>query len=55
MATTAAASEGHAVPSHDISNDYEIPAAEPFTSFEALKNRIRHHYELCSDYYYSLW
>jgi hypothetical protein len=34
---------------------YEIPEAEPFISFAALKDRIRHHYELASDYYYSLW
>lgn len=35
--------------------DYEIPEPEPFISFNALKDRIRHHYELASDYYYSLW
>jgi tocopherol O-methyltransferase len=40
---------------HDISSQYEIPAPEPFVSFNALKDRIRHHYEICSDYYYSLW
>ncbi|EKD19943.1 methyltransferase domain-containing protein [Drepanopeziza brunnea f. sp. 'multigermtubi' MB_m1] len=34
---------------------YEIPEPEPFVSFNALKDRIRHHYELASDYYYSLW
>ncbi|RDL39768.1 uncharacterized protein BP5553_04108 [Venustampulla echinocandica] len=34
---------------------YEIPEPEPFSSFSALKDRIRHHYELASDYYYSLW
>lgn len=39
----------------DISEQYEIPAPEPFISFNALKDRIRHHYEVCSDYYYSLW
>lgn len=38
-----------------VSAQYEVPAAEPFVSFEALKARIRHHYELASDYYYSLW
>ncbi|KAE8444294.1 hypothetical protein EG329_000701 [Mollisiaceae sp. DMI_Dod_QoI] len=35
--------------------DYEIPEPEPFISFNALKDRIKHHYELASDYYYSLW
>ena len=39
----------------DISNNYETPAPEPFSTFNALKDRIRHHYEICSDYYYSLW
>ena len=40
---------------HDISQDYEIPALLPSTSMSALKERIRHHYEICSEYYYSLW
>lgn len=39
----------------DIGDEYSIPAPEPFVSFSALKDRIRHHYEVCSDYYYSLW
>ena len=39
----------------DIGDEYETPAPEPFSSFAALKDRIRHHYELASDYYYSLW
>lgn len=42
-------------PSHDIGKDYETPAPLPITSFSALKDRIRQHYELASDYYYSLW
>ncbi|KAI9712894.1 MAG: hypothetical protein M1812_006763 [Candelaria pacifica] len=41
--------------SDEISKDYETPAPAGFTSFDALKSRIRRHYELCSDYYYSLW
>ena len=40
---------------HDISEDYEIPAALPSTSMSGLKERIKRHYEICSDYYYSLW
>ena len=32
---------------------YAAPSA--FISFDALKARIRDHYEVCSDYYYSLW
>jgi tocopherol O-methyltransferase len=42
-------------PLRDISSGYEIPNPQPFTSFGALKDRIRHHYEICSEYYYSLW
>ncbi|MCJ1476083.1 hypothetical protein MMC13_004748 [Lambiella insularis] len=40
---------------HDISNKYETPTPQVFTSFNALKDRIKSHYEVCSDYYYSLW
>lgn len=39
----------------DIGDDYEIPPPEPFSSFAGLKDRIKQHYEICSDYYYSLW
>lgn len=41
--------EGH------IGDTYEVPKVEEHSSFAALKDRIRHHYELASDYYYSLW
>lgn len=41
--------------SKEVGDEYEIPIAAPFTTFNALKDRIRHHYEMCSDYYYSLW
>ena len=40
--------------SGDISEKYEIPELEPFISFNALKDRIQHYYEVCSDYYYSI-
>lgn len=39
----------------DIGDNYEIPPPEPSSSFAGLKDRIKHHYEICSDYYYSLW
>lgn len=39
----------------DIGDQHPLPPPEPFVSFSALKDRIRHHYEICSDYYYSLW
>ncbi len=40
---------------YDISTEYDMPAPQPTGSFVALKDRIKYHYELCSDYYYSLW
>jgi tocopherol O-methyltransferase len=44
---------------HDVGDDvgakYSAGPPSPFTSFDALKGRIREHYEVCSDYYYSLW
>ena len=39
----------------DIGDNYEIPLPEPSSSFAGLKDRIKHHYEICSDYYFSLW
>ena len=55
MATeTVPAADPAVSPSHDVSQDYEIP--EPVsTSFTVLKERIRYHYERCSDFYQSMW
>lgn len=39
----------------DVGDHYEIPLPESSASFSALKDRIKHHYEIASDYYYSLW
>ncbi|KAG6994210.1 hypothetical protein G7Y79_00046g082610 [Physcia stellaris] len=39
----------------ELAKQYRTPSPEPVTSFTALKERIRHHYELASEYYYSLW
>ena len=39
----------------DIGDEYEIPHPEPSVSIAGLKDRIKRHYEICSDYYYSLW
>jgi hypothetical protein len=39
---------------NDVDVKYSAPPSA-FTSFDALKGRIREHYEVCSDYYYSLW
>ncbi|KAL8707146.1 MAG: hypothetical protein Q9225_007816, partial [Loekoesia sp. 1 TL-2023] len=38
-----------------LSKQYQVPPPDPITSFAALKDRIKHHYELASDYYYTLW
>lgn len=40
---------------NDISSKYETPAAQTSASYSALKDRIKGHYEMASDYYYSLW
>ncbi|KIW60223.1 hypothetical protein PV05_00458 [Exophiala xenobiotica] len=45
----ASSSENH------VGDQFEVPAYEPHPSSTTLKGRIRHHYELASDYYYSLW
>ena len=34
---------------------YEVPEYEAHASVASLKDRIRQHYEIASDYYYSLW
>jgi hypothetical protein len=41
--------------SSDLGANYSVPSHSAITSFDALKGRIREHYEVCSDYYYSLW
>jgi hypothetical protein len=39
----------------DLGVNYSVSSPSAFTPFDALKGRIREHYEVCSDYYYSLW
>lgn len=34
---------------------HEIPEYEAHESSTSLKERIKKHYEIASDYYYSLW
>ncbi|KAI5865470.1 S-adenosyl-L-methionine-dependent methyltransferase [Durotheca rogersii] len=48
---TAAAAAGLPHPG----DQYEIPSVEAHGSFDSLKERIKKHYEIASDYYYSLW
>ncbi|KAL8642371.1 MAG: hypothetical protein Q9228_000924 [Teloschistes exilis] len=38
-----------------LSEQYGTPAPEQHSSIALLKERIRHHYEQASEYYYSLW
>ncbi|KAL8836145.1 MAG: hypothetical protein Q9170_003038 [Blastenia crenularia] len=57
--TSASASLNQQVEPHsdqsELSQQYPPPAPEPMTSFAALKDRIKYHYDNASDYYYSLW
>lgn len=53
--SSAKASDGAIAPYDKDIEKYEIPEPEPFISFQTLKDRIRHHYEIASDYYYSVW
>jgi len=55
MATQSAAPSASLGSTDQISEKYDTPAPLTITSFGALKDRIRQHYEICSDYYYSLW
>lgn len=55
MVSLSAGENGSSVNDQALSAQYEIPPPEPLTSFSSLKDRIRHHYELASEYYYNLW
>ncbi|KAI0166902.1 S-adenosyl-L-methionine-dependent methyltransferase [Hypoxylon sp. FL1284] len=49
--TTASSGEPQSHPG----DQHEIPSVEAHGSFDTLKERIKKHYEIASDYYYSLW
>lgn len=54
----ALSSNEHPIPSTNedkLSSQYQTPPPEPIISFAGLKDRVRQHYELASDYYYNLW
>ena len=36
-------------------DQHEVPEYEAHASAASLKDRIKQHYEIASDYYYSLW
>lgn len=39
----------------ELSKQYETPMGLAHTTMQALKDRIKLHYDLASDYYLSLW
>jgi hypothetical protein len=39
----------------DLSKQYETPMGLAHTTMQALKDRIKLHYDLASDYYLNLW
>ncbi|KAK8050340.1 hypothetical protein PG994_012070 [Apiospora phragmitis] len=40
---------------HHPGDEHEIPSYESYGTFDSLKDRIKLHYNVASDYYYSLW
>ena len=41
--------------STELSKEYDTPMGLAHTTVQALKDRIKLHYDLASDYYLSLW
>jgi tocopherol O-methyltransferase len=39
----------------ELSRQYDTPMGLAHTTMQALKDRIKLHYDLASDYYLSLW
>ncbi|KAM7223432.1 S-adenosyl-L-methionine-dependent methyltransferase [Rhypophila decipiens] len=54
-ATTRNGSGDTAVESTDLSKQYDTPMGLAHTTMQALKDRIKLHYDLASDYYLNLW
>lgn len=50
-------SHTHTVTQDDVhpGDQHEVPAYESHASSASLKDRVKLHYNLASDYYYSLW
>ena len=57
MATTAApiAATQPEKDTTQLSNEYDTPMGLAHTTMSALKDRIKLHYDLASDYYLNLW
>lgn len=53
MATSAAPAP--ASEATELSQQYDTPMGLAHTTMQALKDRIKLHYDLASDYYLSLW
>ena len=55
--TMATATANHKAPDETtaLSTQYETPMGLAHTTMQALKDRIKLHYDLASDYYLSLW
>ncbi|CAK7199664.1 hypothetical protein SEUCBS139899_002347 [Sporothrix eucalyptigena] len=55
--TTSSAPGANPLPAEatDLSREYETPMGLAHTTMQALKDRIKQHYDLASDYYVSLW
>ena len=50
--STTAAGDGETT---DLSTQYDTPLGLAHTTMQALKDRIKLHYDLASDYYLNLW
>ncbi|KAI0485058.1 S-adenosyl-L-methionine-dependent methyltransferase [Xylariaceae sp. FL0804] len=56
MASSTTADQSPPGPTESHPGDqYDVPAFEAHESATSLKGRIKKHYEIASDYYYSLW
>lgn len=53
--TTATASMASADQTTDLAKQYDTPLGMAHSTMQALKDRIKLHYDLASDYYLSLW
>lgn len=55
MVSTAPAPPVQADETTDLSKQYDTPIGLAHTTMQALKDRIKLHYDLASDYYLNLW
>jgi tocopherol O-methyltransferase len=51
----AAATESNVPEDTDLSKHYDTPIGVAHGTMQALKDRIKLHYDLASDYYLRLW